>query len=642
MAERTGPGPGASPPWFAGRAGMRALFTGLDKALSMRRLLAQAFRGSGWARGGAVLAAAGVLGGLLAGCGTATRWAGDPAPAHIDITLIGFNDLHGNMEPPRMAHAVPSPTGPVAVPAGGMAYFASAIAALKARGPHHAVVSAGDMVGASPLVSSLFLDEPTIEAVNEMQIDFNAVGNHEFDRGWRELLRLQQGGCEKFTARQPCQISQPFKGARFGFLAANTVRVEDGRTLLPATGLKRFTQGGTTVTLGVIGLTLQATPTMVSPSGVAGLRFEDEAATANALIPQLKAQGADVIAVVIHEGGSTTAGVQETSCAGLSGDIVPILERLDPAVDVVVSGHTHQAYVCDYARVNPARPFLLTSAGQYGTLLTDIQLRVDTRTRRVVRKTARNVIVQGEAFTGSQGHVPMTSAVPSFPADPAVQKIVDTYRAAAIPLAQRPVGQAVSALRRVLTPSLESALGNLVADAQLHATRAPEQGGAQLSFMNPGGLRADLVPDVQGLVRYGQLFAVQPFGNQLVVKTFTGAQIRAVLEQQFASGSNTVQRPRVLSVSSGFAYQFDLSRPAGERVSQMVLQGAALRDDMPVRVVMSSYLDSGGDNFTVLTEGRDRLVGGLDLDALEAYFRTQSPAAVPATNRITSVARAVR
>lgn len=603
----------------------------------MRRLLAQALVGSGWARSAGAWAAMGAAGALLGGCGTpAAPSAAESVPAHIDITLIGFNDLHGNMEPPRMAHTVQTPSGPVAVPAGGMAYFASAIAALKARGPHHAVVSAGDMVGASPLVSSLFLDEPTIEAVNEMHIDFNAVGNHEFDRGWRELLRLQHGGCEKFTARQPCQISQPFAGARFGFLAANTVRVEDGRTLLPATGLKRFTQGGATVTLGVIGLTLQATPTMVSPSGVAGLRFEDEAATANALIPQLRAQGADVIAVVIHEGGNTTAGVQETSCAGLSGDIVPILERLDPAVDVVVSGHTHQAYVCDYSRVNPAKPFLLTSAGQYGTLLTDIQLRVDTRTRRVVSKTARNVIVQGEAFTGSQGRVTMTDVVPSFTVDPKVQKIIDIYRSAAVPLAQRPVGQAVAPLRRRPTPSLESVLGNLVADAQLEATRAPDRGGAQLSLMNPGGLRADLVPDEQGLVRYGQLFAVQPFGNQLVVKTLTGAQIKAVLEQQFASGSNTVQRPRVLSVSKDFSYHFDLSQPAGARISRMVLHGVPLQGDTPVRVVMSSYLDSGGDNFTVLTEGRDRLVGGLDLDALEAYFRTHSPVPMPATDRITA------
>ena len=569
----------------------------------------------------------------LAGCGSASQ----SPPPHLDITLLGFNDLHGQLEPPRIALTVQGPSGPVAVPAGGAAYLASAVAALKARGPHHAVVSAGDLVGASPLVSSLFLDEPTIEAVNRMQIDFNAVGNHEFDRGWRELLRLQHGGCAQHTARPPCQISQPFAGAQFGFLAANTVHTDDGRTLLPGTGLKRFTEGGATITMGFIGLTLKATPTMVRPAGVAGLSFEDEAATANALIPQLKAQGADVIVVVIHEGGRTTAGVQETSCAGLSGDILPILERLDPAVDVVVSGHTHQAYVCDYSRVNPAKPFLLTSAGQYGTLLTDIQLRVDTQTRRIVRKTASNLVVQSEAFTGSQGWVALSDAVPAFPPDAQVQKIVDIYLAAAIPLAQRPAGQASAPLLRVPAPSLESAMGNLIADAQLLATQAPEQGGAQLSFMNSGGLRADLVPDDQGLVRYGQLFAVQPFGNQLVVKTYTGAQIKAVLEQQFASGSNTVEQPRVLSVSAGFSYRYDLAQPPGARISHMLLHGAPLQGDAEVRVALSSYLDSGGDNFTVFVDGRERLVGVLDLDALEAYFRTQSPVSPPATDRITRV-----
>lgn len=586
---------------------------------------------------------AGLLAAALAGCGSAPHKVEVSGPAaYLDITLIGFNDLHGNLEPPRMAHAVQGSAGPVLAPAGGMAYLASAMASLKARGPHYAVVSAGDMVGASPLVSSLFLDEPTIEAVNLMQIDFNAVGNHEFDRGWRELLRLQHGGCDKFTSREPCQISKPFAGAQFQFLAANTLHAsgEQPGTLLPATGLKRFRQDGVTITLGVIGLTLRATPTMVSPLGVAGLRFEDEAATANALVPQLKAHGADVIAVLIHEGGSTAASVQETSCAGLSGDIVPILERLDPAVDVVVSGHTHQAYVCDYGSVNPAKPFLLTSAGQYGTLLTDIQLRVDTRTRRIVRKAARNVVVQGEGFTGSHGPVALTAAVPTFAADPAVQKLIDTYRAAAVPLAQRPVGRATGVLRRSPAPSLESALGNFVADAQLAAAKATENGGAQLSFMNPGGLRADLVPDAEGVVRYGQLYAVQPFGNQLVVKTFSGAQIMAALEQQFASGSNTVQRPRVLSVSGNFTYRYDLSQPPGSRISQMQLHGTPLQGDTPVRVVLSSYLDGGGDNFTVLAGGTDRqVIGGIDLDALEAYLRAQSPVAPPLTDRIVRVSQ---
>jgi len=578
---------------------------------------------------GAALALCAGLAGVLAGCGSTS------APV-MDIALIGFNDFHGNLEPPRLAVPVPASTGATQVPAGGAAHFASAIAALKARHPHHAVVSAGDMVGASPLVSALFLDEPTVEAFNTMGVDFHAAGNHEFDRGWRELLRLQQGGCEKHTVREPCQLSQPFAGAGFPILTANTLRA-DGQTLLPATGLKRFSESGATITVGFIGLTLRATPTMVTPSGVAGLRFADEAETANALVPLLRAQGADVIVAVVHEGGRADAPVTAPGCEGLSGDIVPILERLDPSVDVVVSGHTHQAYVCDYGRVNAARPFLLTSAGYYGTLLTEIRLAVDTQTRRVVRKSAQQVIVQGEPFTGAQGRVELHPGFPVFAPDAGVARLVERYREAAVPLAQRPVGQASGPFLRRRQPSGESVLGNLIADAQLAATRAPERGGAQISFMNPGGVRADLLPDAQGLVRYGQLFAVQPFGNSLVVRSYTGAQLQALLEQQFDSGSNTVQNPRVLAVSEGFGYRYDLSRPRGQRVAGLALQGRLIAPQDTLRVVVSSYLAAGGDNFTVFLEGQDAVGGGQDLDVFEDYFRAHSPVAPPRADRITRV-----
>lgn len=592
------------------------------------------FQGAGrrWVRGLA-LACTPLL--ALTACG-GTDANGDIVgqPSSMDITLIGFNDLHGNLEPPRLSVNASGPSGTVAVPAGGVAYLASAIATLKAANPHHAVISAGDMVGASPLVSALFLDEPTIDAVNRMQIDFNAVGNHEFDKGWRELLRLANGGCEKNTARQPCQLNPSFAGANFGFLAANTRR-EDGQKLLPATGIKRFSQDGATVTVGFIGLTLKTTPSMVTPAGVAGLRFADEADTANALVPQLRAQGADIIVVAIHEGGSTTAALNETSCAGLNGDIVPILERLDPAIDVVISGHTHQSYICDYGRQPPQRPLLLTSAGQYGTLVTDIALRFDTRTRQMVRQTARQVIVQGEGFSGSQGRVETTALYPVFEADAEIARLIASAKAAAEPLTQRPVGQASAAIRRTPGASFESALGNLIADAQLAATQLADKGGAQISFMHAGGLRADLVPDEQGLLRYGQLFAVQPFGNNLVVKTFSGAQLRAMLEQQFDRGSSAVKPSRVLSVSQGFSYRYDMAQPAGTRVSGLALNGVLLTDDGAYRVSISSYLASGGGNLTVFNEGRDVLGGDQDLDALEAYFRDHSPIAPPPTNRIT-------
>lgn len=570
---------------------------------------------------------------VLAGCAADS---GNELPAPMRITLVGFNDFHGNLEPPKLAVRVPADTGASQVPAGGVAYLASAVAAIKARSPHHAVISAGDMIGASPLVSSLFLDEPTVEAMNLIGVDFHAAGNHEFDRGWRELLRMREGGCDKFTAREPCQISKPYRGATFEFLAANTFQ-SDGRTLLPATGIKRFTENGVTVSVGFIGMTLRATPTMVDATGVAGLRFADEAETANALIPQLRAQGADVIVVVVHEGGQTTAGVTQPGCEGLSGDIVPILERLDPQVDVVISGHTHQAYVCDYAQVDPARPLLLTSAGLYGTLLTEIRLDVDPRSRKVVGRQAQQVIVQGEGFTGAQGEVPLHPGFPVFGAQADVALLVATYGHAAQALGEPAVGWLAGVLTRQPVASGESALGNLIADAQLAAARLPERGGAQLAVMNRGGVRADLLPNAQGLVRYGQLFAVQPFGNTLEVRSYSGAQLRAVLEQQFDSGTNTPESPRIMSVSEGFSYRYDLRQPAGQRVTNMALHGVPVAEADVLRVALSSYLSSGGDNYSVWTQGTDTVGVGLDLDVLEAYFRRGVPVTVPSTDRIQRV-----
>lgn len=578
---------------------------------------------------------------LTAGCSiSASAVPLDEAASNIDIKIIAFNDFHGHLEPPKMSIASPAGNGAetIAVPAGGAAYMASAIKHLKSRNPHHAVVSAGDMIGASPLVSALFLDEPTIEVFNEIGIDFNAVGNHEFDKGKDELLRMKNGGCAKHTHREPCLLNKQFPGANFGFLAANTVKA-DGSTLFPATGIKEFGSGAAKVKVGFIGMTLQGTPGIVTPAGVAGLAFKDEVTTANALIPQLKAEGADIIVVVVHEGGLTSGGYNDKSCPNLSGDIVPILEKLDPAVDVVVSGHTHRAYICDYGKTNPAKPFLLTSAGQYGTIITDIDLTFNLKTRKLVSKSANNLIVQGEPFTSRAGTtVAISSLYPSFARDQEVDNLVSEYAAAAAPLASREVGSLTTSITRHRAASGESALGNLVADAQLAATRAAERGRAQIALMNPGGLRADLnVPEGGGKVTYGQIFGVHPFGNNLVVKSFTGAQLRALLEQQFHSGSNTAGNPRVLFPSAGFTYRYDLTRPAGSRVTDMRLNGNRIIDTSVYRVTMNSYLAGGGDNFTLSTKGTNDLGGELDVDALEAYLRANSPLSPPATDRITRI-----
>lgn len=584
----------------------------------------------------AALAALVAAAALLAGCAQPPRDEAAAAAAPVHLQVLAFNDFHGNLEPPRIAINAPSTgAGTVPVPAGGAAYFASAVRQLRDRNPSTAVVAAGDLVSAGPLVSSLFLDEPTIAVANAIGLDFNAVGNHEFDRGAAELLRLQNGGCERNTLREPCALDKPFPGARFRYLAANVQRA-DGSTLLPATGIKEFRTPAGPVRIGFIGMTLRGTPMLVSPTGVAGLTFADEASTANALVPVLKAQGADVIVVLIHEGGATTGGYDDKSCPGLTGDILPILARLDPAVDVVVSGHTHRAYICDHGRIDPKRPFLLTSAGQYGTLLTSIDLSFDPRTRRVVAKSADNVIVQGEGFVGANGQrIEVSPQYPRFPKAPDVAAIVDRYATAAAPLAQRVVGRLAASITRAGTPSGEMALGDLVADAHLAAMRAPERGGAQLAFTNPGGVRADLLaPAGGGPVTYGQLYAAQPFGNTLVVKTMTGAQVKAVLEQNLF----TVQPvPRVLLPSANFSYTYDARRPPGSRVLAMTLDGATMDSAHTYRVAMNSFLAAAGDGYTAFAKGTAPTGGGLDVDALESYVAQQGALQPPAMTRVVRV-----
>ncbi|MDT8759017.1 bifunctional metallophosphatase/5'-nucleotidase [Sphingomonas psychrotolerans] len=565
---------------------------------------------------------------LLAGCaGQVARPDDAPAVAPVSVQIIAFNDFHGNLEAGKLAVEVPGDGTTTRLPGGGAAYFASAVAKLREGHPNSVTVSAGDMISASPLVSSMFLDEPTIHAMNMVGVDFNAVGNHEFDRGQKELLRLQKGGCEKNTRRQPCAV-EPFTGARFGYLAANVAK-DAGGTLFPSTGIRTFGKGARQVKVAFIGMTLKGTSTLVMASGIAGLHFEDEADTVNALVPKLKAEGADAIVVLIHQGGYSKRAFDANSCEGMTGDIFPILERLDPRVDLVVSGHTHNAYVCDYGTKDPTRPLLLTSAGYGGTLLTDITLDIDPAAGRVVAKRASNVLVQGEPFTSAKGPVAISDRYPRFAPEPRVAALVARYAAAAKSAAERPIGKLTAPAPRA-DDMQEQVLGNLVADAQLAATAAPAKGGAEIALMNAGSVRAALTPRADGTITFGDIYAAQPFGNVLVVKQLTGGQLRAVLEQQFddakAGGHN------LLLVSRGFGFGYDLGRPVGQRVIDPKLNGAPIVDDRVYRVVVSNFLGNGGDGFTTLI-GHDEVMTGVeDLEALEAYF-ARGPVTPPATDR---------
>ena len=523
----------------------------------------------------------------LSGC--ATR----PAEP-VRVTVLAINDFHGNLKPPTGGLRTADPADrrqTVSVAAGGAEHLASALAALRAQNPNHIFVAAGDLIGASPLLSALFHDEPTIESLSLMGLEASAVGNHEFDRGRAELLRLQRGGCHIDGCKGPA----PFTGARFQYLAASTLDERSGQTLLPAYRVKSF-QG---VAVAFIGLTLKDTPNIVMPSGVAGLRFLDEADTVNALVPRLRAQGIEAIVLLIHEGGFPSGDYNE--CPGLSGPIVDIVGKLDKAVSVVISGHTHRAYNC---RVDGR---LVTSGDKYGTVLTQIDLLLSPASGKVLSAVANNVIVRPESFAK----------------DPRQTQLIAAYEQLAGPLGRRVVGRIAAALPRDENAAGESALGQVVADAQLAATAGA---GAQIALMNPGGLRTALALPADGLLRYEDLFSVQPFYNNLVTLTLSGAQLVQLLEQQWLGQP----RPRVLQVSRGFGYTWDAARPAGQRVvaGSLRLNGQPVTLDARLRVTVNSYLASGGDNFSVLKAGDTATTGMMDIDAFELFLQ-QNPLLAP-------------
>lgn len=520
---------------------------------------------------------------VLAGCAT-------PPSGPVKVRVLAINDFHGNLKPPRGGIRIADPANPgktINVDAGGAEHLAGAIQSLRQGHDHTVLVAAGDLIGASPLLSALFHDEPTIESMGLMGMEIAAVGNHEFDKGSAELLRLQKGGCHPTDG---CKGPSAFKGASFQYLAASTVVEQTGQTLLPAYKVKTF-QG---IPVAFIGLTLEATPSIVVPSGVAGLRFRDEAETVNQLVPQLRSQGIEAIVVLIHEGGLPTGDYNE--CPGISGPIVDIVKKFDKAVDVVVSGHTHRAYNC---RIDGR---LVTSADKYGTVVSAIDLVIDPATRDITSAVADNVIART-----------------SFAKDPKQTALIAQYDQLAVPLAKRVVGRIGAALTRDANRAGESPLGQVLADAQLTATQQPEDGGAQVAFMNPGGIRAALARPADGQVRYEDLFTVQPFYNNLVTLTLTGSQLIELLEQQWKG-----QGPegRVLSVSRGFSYTWDAGKPVGQRIvpGSVQLDGRPVRPDDRVRVVVNSFLATGGDNFAVLKQGTDRRTGVMDIDAFEAYI----------------------
>lgn len=525
-----------------------------------------------------IVAAALALATLGAAC--ASRATVDSAKSPIaEIQILGFNDFHGALEPPAGSN------GRIGtVPAGGVEYLAAHIARLKAENPNTLVVSAGDNIGASSLLSGMFHDEPTIEALSAAGLQVSTAGNHEFDEGAEELTRMQKGGCHPVAG---CQDGTPFSGARFEYLSANVTR--GGHLLFPATTVKVIDG----IKVGVIGLALQGTPSIVSAAAMKGLAFSAEAAAGNQAAAALVAQGVKTIVVVIHAGGRP--GTTDVNGCELSGSIIDIVNQLSPDIDVIVSGHTHQAYVCTFGTK------LVTSAQSNGALITDIDLRVDRATGEVVSKSAKNVIVTRDIEKSS-----------------AMTALIEHYRPFFVESGQRKIGTLTAPLLEAGNDAGESALGDVIADAVLEQTSAPASGGAVVALWNSGGIRADLIgqPAAAGepiTVVFAQAFDVLPFGNRVEVRTVTGATLIAML------GTGVFQ------VSRGVSLQVDRTRPRRERVdrSTITLNGRPIDPSARYRVASSDFIWNGGD--AVVVESSELLDVGADIDLFVAYLEKHSP-----------------
>lgn len=611
---------------------------------------------------------------LIVALATSAACAHTP-PEPFQVKVIGFNDYHGNLQSPGTFGENTTIPSAQRHAVGGAEYLAAYVARMKQRNPLNVVVGAGDFIGASPLVSALFFDEPAVETLNHIGVEFNAVGNHEFDKGSAELRRLQMGGCKLVNGvadPNSCKgvgSSAPgtFDGARFKWLSANVVETATGRTLFPAYGIKTF-KG---VPVAFIGMTLKGTPGIVTPTGVAGLQFRDEADTVNALIPQLRRHGVKAIVVLVHQGAFQSSPTVSDingcdgdlkNADGSDSDIRAIVRRLDDAVDLVISGHTHAAYNCsadtvDVKTVNGVvtrtprptgvpnrvgRLVPVTSASAFGRVLTDIDLTIHPVSHHVLKVSATNRLVD-RTDAAASAYVE---------ANPTVKNIVAGYNTLVSPLANEVIGTIATRLPNAANAAGEMPAGSLIADAQLQATQPAALGGAVMAFMNAGGVRNPGF-DVAGAsypydVTYGNAFTVQPFGNSLVTMTLTAQQIKDVLEQQFP-GCKGQTAQRIMQISNGLRYSWSASAPACARIVDVtltptdvtvvppevtgapdliVIGGVVQNPGKTYRVTINNFMATGGDGFSTFTGGVNSLGGAQDIDALVAYLASyKAPAA---------------
>ena len=516
-----------------------------------------------------------------------------------EVHLVALNDFHGNLEASTYRYTSAEDHVQHTVKAGGVDTLAAALKEWRKEDGQLLLVGAGDLVGASPPLSSIWADEPSIVAMNGLGLRVSSVGNHEFDPGRAELLRQQNGGCVSPRSDNACQFEKTFSGAHFSYLAANVLDKASGQPILPAYWIEQA-HG---VKIAFIGAVLRDTATLVTPGGVAGLEFTDEADAINGVLPGLRAQGIHAFVVLIHQGGATDESPEQTDCQHLQGPILSVVKRLDPEIKLVVSGHTHTGYTC---RVEGR---LVTQADMGGHLLTRIGMAVDTQSDSVREVTAKNVVM-----------LPGTYAP-----DEAMQVYLETVRQRGAAQLARPVAHLGAAgVTRRPNRAGESAFGDLVADSMLAATRAQ---GAQVAFVNSGSLREDLEPDANRVISEGQVRAALPFGNTLVMMNLSGAQLRQLLEEQGQGAGHGGP----LQVSQGLTYRWNQEAPSGSRASDIRLDGAALDDSKNYRVTVNNFIAQGGDHFVMFTKGTERDDTGIaDFDALKRYLADSDAKGRPA------------
>lgn len=543
-----------------------------------------------------------VLALAAAGCATTPR-------APVTLNLVAINDFHGNLEPSKYTYVNAATGKSETLRAGGIEALSGALAAWRQEDKDLLFIGAGDLIGASPALSSMWADEPSIEAMNLMGLQMSSVGNHEFDQGRKELLRQQNGGCDSPRPKKACKLAPEFKGARFTYLAANVLDKATGKPFMPAYRIE--TVKG--IKVGVVGVVLQDTASVAVSSAIAGLDFIGEAEAINRTLPQMRADGAQVIVALVHEGGRTDESPQQPACKGLTGAVVDIVKQLDPAIRLVITGHSHQGYLCQVdGRV-------VTQADAAGHLLSRIALTVDPASGALANIDVKNVVMDPARF----------------PADPKVAAYLASVKERSRAALARPLGKlGVATVARKGNEAGESPLGNLIADAIVAATRDQ---GVQIGFMNTGGIRKDLDTGEGMVATFGHAQAVLPFGNTLVVMDLTGAQLRRLLEQQWdrpaASGST------ILQISQGLSYQWDEKRPVGSRLvpGSLKFNGVPVDDGKTYRVVANNFLAEGGDNLPEFAKGTNRVDTQLvDLDALSEFIAKHPGAGVPQAGMVSS------